>query len=328
MSTQPGGPAGRPSTDPRDQAIGLASATGAFLLWGLVPIYFKAVEAAGAAEILAHRVVWSVPLLAALAFLLGRWPVLTAALANPRLLRIYALTTLLIATNWLVFIWAVTSDHILQASLGYFINPLVSVALGAIFLGERLNRWQMLAVALAIAGVGNQLIGLGTVPYASLALAFSFGFYSLVRKKAATDSITGLLIEVSLLMPLGLAFMLWLAATGEGLFAVSGWWFSLLLVASGLVTAAPLVLFLEGAKRLTLATIGILQYLGPSLHFVLAVFVFDEPFTTTHLLTFAAIWAALAVYSGDALAQYRRARRGEEAIAPVEPVAQSAKELR
>ena len=309
MTTTPGGPAGQPPSATHDPTIGLAAASGAFLLWGLAPIYFKAVGAAPPAEILAHRVVWSVPLLAGLAVALGRWPVLTAALANPRLLRVYGVTTLLIAVNWLVFIWAVTSDHVLQASLGYFINPLVSVALGAIFLGERLNRWQMLAVGLAVAGVGNLLIGLGTVPYASLALAFSFGFYSLVRKKAATDPITGLLIEVSLLMPLGLVFLIWLAATGDGLFVVGGWWFSLLLFASGLVTATPLLLFLEGAKRLTLATIGILQYLGPTLHFVLAVFVYGEPFTAAHLVTFAAIWAALAVYSGDALVQYRRARR-------------------
>jgi chloramphenicol-sensitive protein RarD len=309
MTTRTGGPAGPSPADPREQAVGLASAAGAFLLWGLAPIYFKAVGAAAPAEILAHRVVWSVPLLAGLALVLGRRAALAAALADPRLLRLSALTTMLIATNWLVFIWAVTSERVLQASLGYFINPLVSVALGAIFLSERLNRWQVLAVAVAAGGVANLVISLGTLPYASLALAFSFGFYSLVRKKAATDPIAGLLIEVSLLMPLGLAFLIWLAASGDGLFVVSGFGFSLLLFLSGAVTAAPLVLFLEGAKRLTLATVGILQYLGPSLHFLLAVFVFGERFTPAHLVTFAAIWAALAVYSGDALAQYRRARR-------------------
>ena len=288
-----------------ERMFGIAAALGSFVIWGVAPIYFKAVAEAGALEVLAHRVVWTVVLLAGLVAIIGRWDLLIATIGGWRRLWIYGLTTALISVNWLVFIWAVTNDHLLQASLGYFINPLVNVLLGLLFLGERLNRAQSVAVLLAMIGVGNLVIGYGELPWVSLVLAFSFGFYALLRKRFRIDPLIGLLVETMLLLPLGLAYLLWLTGTGSGQFWTGGWTISLLLVAGGAVTATPLILFMYGAQRLTLSAIGVMQYLAPSMHFLLAVLVYAEPFTSAHLVTFAAIWLGLVVFTGDAVRRNR-----------------------
>ena len=288
-----------------ERMLGVASALSAFVIWGVAPIYFKAVAEAGALEVLAHRVVWTVVLLAGLIAIIGRWDMLIATISAWRRLWIYGLTTALISVNWLVFIWAVTNDHLLQASLGYFVNPLVNVLLGLLFLGERLNRAQSVAVLLAMIGVGNLVIGYGELPWVSLVLAFSFSFYALLRKRFRVDPLIGLLVETMLLLPLGLAYLLWLAGTGSGLFWTGGWGISLLLVAGGVVTATPLVLFMHGAQRLTLSALGVMQYLAPSMHFLLAVWIYAEPFTSAHLVTFAAIWLGLIVFTGDAIRRNR-----------------------
>ncbi len=294
---------------PSRTTVGLMSAFGAFLIWGIAPVYFKAVAGAGPLEIVAQRVVWTVVMLGLLVAATGRLALVVAAFRTVRALRVYVLTTALIGTNWLVFIYAVTHDHLLQASLGYFINPLVNVMLGVVFLKERLNRRQLAAVLLAAAGVGNLVVGYGAVPWVSLTLAFSFGFYALVRKGARTDPLAGLLIETMLLFPLSLGCIVWLAVSGQGSFWVGGWTMTLLLVAAGAVTSVPLILFLIGAERLPLSSLGLMQYLAPTLHFLLAVGVYGEIFTTAHLVTFCTIWLGLALYTSDAMAAYRRSRR-------------------
>jgi chloramphenicol-sensitive protein RarD len=304
-----GGRAAAPAGDPAQATVGYAAAFGAFLIWGFAPVYFKAVAAAGPLEIVAWRIVWTVVMLAPLVAAIGRFGIVLAAFRTVRDLRVYLLSTALIATNWLVFIYAVLNDHLLQASLGYFINPLVNVLLGVVFLQERLNRRQLLAVLLAGIGVGNLVVGYGAVPWVSLTLAFSFGFYALVRKRARIDPLAGLLIETALLLPVAGAYVAWLAAAGTGSFWAGGWEITLLLVAAGVVTSAPLILFMIGAQRLPLSSLGLMQYLAPSLHFLLAVGVYGEAFTTAHLITFCAIWLGLALYTGDAMAAYRRSRR-------------------
>ncbi|MCB9959806.1 MAG: EamA family transporter RarD [Rhodospirillaceae bacterium] len=298
------------------KAFGLACSLAAFLIWGFAPIYFKAVSVATPLEVLSHRVVWTVVLLGGLLLALGRLSGVAAELRRPGRLKIYIACTILISANWLTFIWAVSNDHLLQASLGYYINPLVTIGLGVVFLSERLNRWQIAAVVLAAAGVAVLVVGYGEVPWVSLVLAFSFGFYSLLRKRAAVDPQIGLQIETMLLLLPALAYLAVLTGSGEGLFIADGWRISLLLVASGIVTAAPLILFMHGANRLTLTTMGVMQYIAPSVHFVLAVAVYAEPLGTGQLITFVAIWAGLACYTADAMVRRRRAvRRSRTAAA-------------
>ena len=302
-----------PATGPhpgRDQrVVGLACALGAFLIWGFAPIYFKAVSSAGPLEVLSHRVVWTVLLLGCVLAVLGRFNGIAAELRRPGRLKVYLACTVLISANWLTFIWAVFNDHLLQASLGYYINPLVTIALGVVFLSERLNRWQVLAVGLAAAGVGVLVIGYGEVPWVSLVLAVSFAVYSLIRKSARVDPMIGLQVETMLLVVPAIGYLVFLGVAGGSSFIGGGWVMSLLLVAGGLVTAAPLILFMYGAQRLTLTTIGVMQYLAPSLHFVLAVLVYEEPLGTGQVITFVAIWLGLACYTGDAMVRHRAAGR-------------------
>ena len=216
------------------------------------------------------------------------------------------ITTMLVSSNWLVFIWAIQQDRILEASLGYYINPLVNVVLGMVFLSERLSRWQGVAVLLAAIGVGVMIVGVGTLPWVALSLALTFGFYALVRKKAKVDPLIGLLVETLLLLPAAAGYLIWLSSAGTGVFGPQDWAMSAMLIASGLVTGTPLVLFMYGAQRLNLSTIGLMQYLAPTIHFLLALLVFGEAFTLTHLITFLFIWSGLALYSWDAMARYRR----------------------
>jgi chloramphenicol-sensitive protein RarD len=250
-----------------------------------------------AAEVLSHRIVWSLPWLAALLFLRRRWPEVGTAVRDPRTRPLLIASTLLIAVNWGTFLWAISHDRVLDSSLGYYINPLVRVFLGFVFLGERLGRMQWAAVLLAAAGV-LLLTARHGLPWVSLVLAFSFGTYGLARKVADAAPMPGLFVEIALLTPVTLGYLLWLGDRGEGAFGADPAT-SLLLVATGPVTVFPLLLFADGIRKLPLATVGFLQYMTPTGHFLLAVGVFGEPFDSAHLAAFACIWTALAVYTVD-----------------------------
>ena len=284
--------------------VGVASALGCFLLWGAFPIYFKTLGHVPPLEVLAHRVLWSAVLLLGLILAQGQWSALRAEFRDRRRLRLYLVTTLLISGNWLLYIWAVQQGRILEASLGYYINPLVNVLLGVLFLRERLNVRQWSAVGIATVGVLVLVIGRGMLPWIALTLAFSFGSYGMLRKKAGLNPALGLAVETLLLAPVAL---LVLAAAGGGALGKVDGWTDALLLAAGPVTVAPLLMFLEAGQRLRLSTVGLIQYLTPTLQFLLAMVVYHEPFSRVHLITFGCIWLALALYSGDAWVGHRRA---------------------
>jgi chloramphenicol-sensitive protein RarD len=278
----------------------------AYAWWGLVPIYFKAVAHVPAMEVLAHRIVWSVVLLAVLMRVYGRWRAAIESLRTRQTVITLCGTTLLLAVNWFTFIWAVAHEEVLQASLGYFINPLLNVLLGFVFLRERLRRWQTFSVALAAAGVTYLTISYGQMPYIALILATTFGFYGLLRKTAKVDALVGLTVETMLIGPFALAYLIYLGVGGVGLFGTVSLTTDGLLALAGVVTAVPLLWFANAARRLRLSTLGFLQYIAPSGHFLLAVVAYGEAFTVTHLITFTCIWIALAIYSIDTARAARR----------------------
>lgn len=283
---------------------GIVLGLSAYLVWGFFPVYFRALAGAAPLEIVAHRIAWSALLLLLLCALRRQGKALCSALGDRRTLLFLSGSTLLIGTNWLVFIYAVERGEVLQSSLGYFINPLVSILLGFAFLGERLNRWQQASLLLAASGVLYLTLHSGQVPWIALILAWSFGLYGLLRKVAQVDALTGLTVETLLLAPLATGYLLWLQAQGEAMFLAGSLRHDLLLPLAGAVTALPLLCFAGAARRLRLATVGFLQYITPTLHFVLAVGLFGEPFSATHLVSFACIWAGLAIYTADALRQF------------------------
>ena len=284
----------------REQRAGVAAAAAAYLIWGLFPLYFRALRGVPAAEVLAHRVAWSALFMAALVTAMRRWPSVLVQLRRPGAIRTLTASALFISVNWGVYIWAVQSGHVLEASLGYFINPLVSVLLGVIFLHEPLSRRQVAAVLLAAAGVLTMVVHVGKVPWVALTLAMSFGLYGLLRKRLAVDAVAGLLAEVAVLAPLALAWLAWLGVRGEGHFLATPA-VTTLLVLTGVVTAVPLLLFAVGVRRLTLATVGLLLYLNPTTQFALAVLLFGELFTVDHAIAFGCIWVALGLYASEAL---------------------------
>lgn len=274
---------------------GLGFGLGAYLIWGFLPLYFLLLAGVTAGEIVADRVVWSLVLLIGILAVAGRFGKLLAVLRNPRTLGLLTISAALISVNWLIYIWAVQNGHVLAASLGYFLNPLVNVVLGVVVLGERLKRTQMAAVALAAAGVAVLASGAGTGLWISLSLAFSFGLYGLVRKVAPVESLEGLTVETALLTPFALAYMAWLASNDALIFGDAPG-LTALLVLAGAVTAVPLLLFAGAARRLPYSTLGLLQYLAPTLQFLLAITVFGESMTTAHIVCFALIWSGLALY--------------------------------
>lgn len=285
---------------PGDQtARGLLYGMAAFSLWGVMPVYFKLLGDVPPTEIFAHRILWSVAFCAVLLGAGARWAAVWAIFANRRRLTIFVLTTLLLSSNWLIYIYAVNTDRLLQTSLGYYINPLLNVVLGLAFLGERLRPWQWLAVALAAAGVANQTWQLGELPWISLCLAGGFGAYGLIRKVVSVGALEGLTAETLLILPPALAYLAWCGIDGSVAYATQGWSINLLLAMAGLTSAMPLLWFTEAARRLKLTTIGILQYIGPSGHFLLAIFVYGESLTAAQLFTFVCIWSALALYTFD-----------------------------
>lgn len=289
---------------PRDSLAGLAAAVPAYLIWGLSPAYWKTLAHVPAFEILMHRMIWSFAFLVPLVIVLKQWNELRRAMANIRTLAILALTTLIVGGNWFLFIWAINSGHILQTSLGYYINPLINVLLGMIFLGERLRPLQIVAVGLAAISVTAMTIGHGTFPWVALALAITFGFYGLIRKVAPVGAAAGLTIETLLLSLPAAAYLFYLDMMGEGAFLRVDARTDLLLMGAALVTALPLLLFTLGARRLPLTTMGFLQYLAPSCSFVLAVTVYGESLAGPQILSFALIWIALLIFSIDSVRFY------------------------
>jgi chloramphenicol-sensitive protein RarD len=296
----------RPGGAPR---AGLAAAVSAFLLWGLFPLYWKQLAAVPSTEVVAHRMAWGLAAVAAWVTLRGRWADARAVASSPGTVGRLAASGVLITVNWLLYIWAVAHDQVVEASLGYFVNPLVNVVLGVLILHERLGRAQRIAVLLAAAGVALLTLAHGRLPWIALALAVSFGLYGLARKTVGADAVVGLLWETALVTPLAVAYLAALGHGGAGAFGPSHPGTSALLVLGGPVTALPLALFAQGARSLPLSTVGFLQYLSPSIQFLLAVLVFREPITPVHAATFAFIWAALAILTWD----LRRRLRHEQA---------------
>ena len=284
--------------------LGLAGAgfaLAAYGLWGVLPAYWKALSNVAPPEILAHRVVWSFLVTLAIAAGLGRSGELRAALRIPRTRLALLASSVLIALNWGMFIWAVSAGRLVEASFGYFLNPLVNVALGVLLLGERLSRLQGIAIGVAAIGVLALGFGSGAAPWLPLAIAATFGMYGLVRKLTPVSSVAGLSVETALLSPLALGYMLVLGYTGGGHLGTADLRTSALLVFSGVVTALPLIWFASAAKRLSFSSLGVFQYLSPTLSFVLAVAVYGEPLTPERVFAFACIWLAIGLYSADSL---------------------------
>ena len=290
-----------------DRRDGLLTTAAAFAIWGLTPIYWKAVEAVSAPELLALRVLWAVPLAAGLLTLRRAWSDVRRVFTSRRTTLALLLTAALVGSNWFVFLVAVADGQILQSSLGYFINPLLSIVLGFVFLGERLRAVQWAAVALATAGVVNQVYTVGELPWIALYLAGTFGLYGLFRKTIAVSALPGFFVEVAALAPLGFAYMAWAISRASSTLVVADGGTQWLVPVAGLITVTPLVLFSFGARRIPLATVGVLQFLAPTGHFVLATQVYGEPFTASHVTTFVLIWSALALYLGDLFRRERSA---------------------
>ncbi|BEN47395.1 chloramphenicol resistance permease RarD [Serratia marcescens] len=294
--------------DAKQTRQGIFFALAAYFMWGIAPAYFKLIQQVPADEILTHRIIWSFFFMLALITLGRNWPKVRAACQNRKRLLLLALTALLIGGNWLLFIWAVNNHHMLEASLGYFINPLVNVLLGMLFLGERFRRMQWVAVALAFTGVLVQLWQFGSLPIIGLGLAFSFAFYGLLRKKIAIDAQTGMLIETLWLLPVAAGYLFLFADSPTSHLSANPWSLNLLLVAAGIVTTVPLLCFTAAATRLRLSTLGFFQYLGPTLMFLLAVTFYGETVGQDKLVTFGFIWAALILFTLDALYTQRKLR--------------------
>lgn len=281
---------------------GVAYGIAAFGAWGFIaPVHFKLLAAVRPTEVLAQRIVWSTLFVLGLIVARNAYRELRSVFASPRRFSLLCLSAALVSVNWLVYIWAVSVGRLVEASLGYFMNPLVNVALGVIFLGERLRPLQMAACALAAVGVAVLTWSAGTVPWVALALAFSFGFYGLIRKTVPVDPVVGFSVECLVLVPFAFGYLTVLAATSGIAFMTAEWGIDLLLVLTGVTTSAPLIWFAAAAQRLKLSTVGLLQYIAPTCILLLGVLVYGEPFRKTEAIAFAAIWTALALYSAEAL---------------------------
>jgi chloramphenicol-sensitive protein RarD len=288
---------------------GVLFAIAAYTIWGVAPIYFKLLAAVPAAEILSHRIIWSFILVFGLILLTSRLERLKPILRHrPTMLKL-VLATVLLAGNWFLFIWAVNADRILDASLGYYINPLLNVAIGMAFFGERMRRMQWVAIAMAVTGVMIQIVSFGEVPWIALVLATSFSVYGGIRKRLPVDSITGLWLETLILLPVVLIYMLFFANSMAVDMSQNSWTLNLLLIAAGIVTTVPLLCFTAAAQRIRYSTLGFFQYIGPSLMFIVAVWLYKEPLAADKLVTFGMIWAALALYSIDTIIFQSRSKR-------------------
>jgi chloramphenicol-sensitive protein RarD len=287
----------------QDTSRGFFLALTAYVMWGFLPLYMKAMAHISPAEVIAHRVIWSVPIAGAVLLILGRTNDLRVALRNPRLLGMGALTAGLISVNWGIYVWAIGSGHALDAALGYYINPLFSVGLGAVLLGEKMNRAQLAAIALAALAVVILTVAQGKVPVVALGLTVSWGIYAYLKKSLPLGPNQGFMLEVVILLPFALAYVAWLGVQGTGHFAGPDMW---LLLGCGVVTAGPLMIYANAAKGLRLTTIAMMQYIAPTMIFLIAVFWFGEPFGVARAVAFPMIWLALAIFTGSLL----WARRG------------------
>ncbi|KKJ75152.1 chloramphenical resistance permease RarD [Kiloniella litopenaei] len=293
----------------RDTLQGFFLALAAFLWWGLTPLYFKLVEAAGPLEVLSHRVIWSLVLLAVLLLARKRWPEIKETFSSPKIWGWLLLSALLIAVNWLVFIWSISNGHLVEASLGYYINPLVNVLLGVVILGERLKLLQGIAVALAAIAVGYLTYIGGEFPWIALVLAMSFGFYGLIRKRLPVGAQVGLFAETAMVTPIALGYLIWIGVQNEVTYIAGGTGISLMLMLAGVVTTVPLVCFAAAARRLNYSTIGMIQYVGPTVNLLLATLLFGEAFTMVHAISFGLIWFAVFLFSTQSFADMKRAKK-------------------
>lgn len=296
--------------------LGFFSCLGCYTIWGALPLYFRALDHIRPEELLAHRIIWSVPTGLILIVIARNWEQLREALTR-RYVMWLTISALLIGVNWLVYIWAVSQERVMEASLGYYINPLINVLIGAVFFSERLRVAQWISVALAAIGVAIITLAFGYLPWIALVLCLSFAFYSVIRKQVQVDSRAGFVVETALLAPLALLWMGWFLGQPEGRLIGDGGWDIPLLLAAGPITAVPLILFALAAKRLRLSTIGMMQYLGPTLQFLISVFIFKEAFGWIHAAAFSFIWTALIVFTIDSLIGEAKARRLARAAASI-----------
>ena len=287
----------------RDSLNGFLFALSAYLLWGFLPLYMKAMAHISPAEVIAHRILWSVPVAGLLLLVIRQTDDLKRAIRNPRMLGMAAVTATLISVNWGIYVWAIGAGHALDTALGYFINPLFSILLGAVILKEKLKRTQVAALALVVLAVVILTVEAGRLPVVALALTFSWGFYAFFRKTLPIGPNQGFLLEVLLLSPIALGYLVYLNLQGGGHFMMGNMTDTILLASAGLVTAIPLILYANGAKLLRLSTIGIMQYIAPSMIFITAVFVFNEPFSMAKAVAFPLIWSALVIYTLPMLRQ-------------------------
>ncbi|MEP3350054.1 MAG: EamA family transporter RarD [Marinomonas sp.] len=286
---------------------GVFYALSAFILWAITPIYFKEMSFLPATEILSHRIIWSCLIVLVLILILGYGKALKTVIQSPKALMAMTVSTVLIAINWGTFIWAVQNDQMLSASLGYYINPLISILLGVIFFKDKLDRVRKAAVLLCFGAVAFEVIKFGSLPWVALSLAISFGFYGLVRKKVAVDSFTGMAIETGILLPFALTYLMLTDSSSGNIFDNSTTT-NLLLFAAGPVTMIPLMCFAAAANRVSMVTLGFFQYIGPTGMFILAVFLYNEPLSIDKLITFILIWAALAMLVFDSIRRMRNTR--------------------
>ena len=295
-----------PSPKSGDSLAGFGYAVSAYLIWGFMPLYMKMLTHVPPVEVVANRVLWSVPIAGLVLIVMGRTGDLVRALKTPRMIGMAALTAALISVNWGVYVWAIANDRALDAALGYYINPLFSVALGALILREALHPAQWVAVGLAAIAVAILTFSAGVVPWVALVLMLTFGIYGFLRKTLPIGPNQGFLLEVILLAPAALAYLAWLGPSGQ--FFAGSWQDAALLIGTGAITAIPLMLYANGAKGLRLSTMGILQYIAPTMIFLIAVFIFDEPFGPARAVAFPMIWAALILYTATLIRTARAAR--------------------
>lgn len=293
---------------------GILFAIGAYGLWGLFPIYWKLLHTVSSQEIVAHRIIWSLLFMLILLATTQRLNQFKQQLKNKKILLTYSLAGTLLGINWLTYVWGVNAGFIVETSLGYFINPLVSVLLGVVFLKERLNRQQWIAVAMATVGVLYLTLQYGALPWIALTLAFSFGAYGLIKKTAPLDSMESLSMETLFMFAPAFAYVLFVQSTGQGSFGTVSWQVTTLLVLTGIVTAVPLIFFAAAARRIPLSTVGIMQYIAPTLQFSIGVWLYHESFNQTRLIGFSIIWFALIIYVVDSLSQKRIRMRAKAAV--------------
>lgn len=287
---------------------GMLYAACAYAMWGLFPLYFKALQAVPPLEILLHRMVWSLAFVLIVLATRRQWRWLADAMHRPKVLGGFAISAVLLAANWFTYIWAVNNDRVVDASLGYFINPLFNVLLGYLLLRERLRPVQWSAIGIAATGVLWLTWQAGQVPWIALVLAATFGLYGLMRKTASLGTLEGLALETVMLFPLAAAWLAWLTVQGQNSFLGAGTSIQLLLAAAGPITAIPLLLFATAARRIPLSLLGLLQYIGPTLQLMVGVWVYHEPFSATRIAGFALIWGALALYSAESFWRNRKTR--------------------